>query len=64
MMENASVALLMLDIASAKSTLTQLQQTFTAADAEHQRTKNQLQHLQDQKQVIRGIAAKMLHKIT
>uniref|UniRef100_A0A383W8T8 Uncharacterized protein n=1 Tax=Tetradesmus obliquus TaxID=3088 RepID=A0A383W8T8_TETOB len=49
MADNASVALLMLDIASAKSTLTQLQQTFTAADVEHQRTRSQLQHLQDQK---------------
>jgi hypothetical protein len=57
MVDNASVALLMLDIASAKSTLTQLQQTFTAADAEHQRTKSQLQHLQDQKQVIPGARA-------
>jgi predicted transcriptional regulator len=64
MMENASVALLMLDIASAKSTLSQLQQTFTAADAEHQRTKNQLQHLKDQKQVIRDIEAKLMHKVT
>lgn len=44
-MENASVALLMLDIASAKSTLAQLQQAYRAANEEHERTKNELHDL-------------------
>lgn len=42
---NASVALLMLDIASAKSTLAQLQHTFSTAATEHQRTLHELDTL-------------------
>lgn len=39
---HASIALLMLDIASAKSTLAQLQQVAEIATTEHQRTIEQL----------------------
>lgn len=43
---NAVAALLMLDVASAKSTLSQLQFHCTAAFKEHQQLRDQLQDLQ------------------